>query len=313
MTTTFDWLSDLQPLFGAHEAWLDGSYQKSQAGQLLSASNLPFSISCGSGLLAEHIRRFRFTPYIVQRLGQVTDEKGRSRFQESFLNHLQRLRLRVQVDAAPEGTLLLPGEPILIARGPRLQMMLLGSAFRFLFWESTFWATQSAMNYWNNDIPEEEDTPAPPNHAFHPSGWKLRAEYIGGGQQVALQNAPEYPGLTRLEHPSGRTLTQVRRLFRGEQPLADAWFTSDLEEEANVGRHHLDILDLNSNKKHSVQMTRFQNLYQPVLLKGHPVLAEPSLGYLRQRMWKQLEAFHRLNLQDYPIGWALNETTTPLL
>lgn len=308
MTTTFDWLSDLQPLFDAHESWLDGSYQKSQAGQLLCPADLPFSISCGSGLLAEHIRRFRFFPYVIQRLGRVSDEKGRSRFQESFLNHLQRMRLRVQVEAAPEGTLLLPGEPVLIARGTRLQLRLLDSAFRLLFWESTFWATQSALQYWQND-PGEEDAPAPPACGHHPAGWKIRATYIGGGQTTAVPAAPAYPGLTRIEHPSGRTLVQARRLYRGEQPLADAWFTSELEQAANVGRHYLNLTDLKNGKKHAVQMTRFQNLYQPVLMKGHPVLAEPSLGYLRQRTWKQLEAFRRLNLADYPVGWAASETS----
>ena len=43
-------------------------------------------------------------------MGQVTDAQGRNAFQESFLNHLQRMRLRLQVNIAAEGTLLLPGE-----------------------------------------------------------------------------------------------------------------------------------------------------------------------------------------------------------
>ena len=68
-----------------------------------------------------------------------------------------------------------------------------------------------------------------------------------------------------------------------------------------------DFSDLRSNQAHSIQMTRYQNLYQPVLLKGHPVLAEPSLGYLRQRMWKQLEAFRQVDPATYPFGW-MSET-----
>lgn len=301
--TNFDWLSDRQPLFSAQESWLDGTYNRPSTAHLLSATDTPFSIACGAGLLADHVRRFKFGPAIIQRLGQVTDDKGRSVFHESFLNHLQRIRLRAQVNAAPEGTLLLPGEPILTIQAPELQMRLLESAIRLLIWESTHWATQSALAQWKDGRYSEEETPLPPIFPANPYGWKMRGIYVGGGGGAGGDAL--WPGLNQLEHPAGQPLAQIRRLFKGEQPLGDVWLSAAQEAEASVSHTHIQFLDHRSGQTVEVQMSRFQNLLQPVLVKGHPAFNSPSLDYLRQRSWKQLEAFHKLDLGAYPRGWGI--------
>jgi hypothetical protein len=302
-STNFDWLSDLNPLFKAQEAWFDGSYQQPVHLHLMGSKDTPFQISCGSGLLAEHISRFRFSPAVIQRLGQVTDGKGRSVFQESFLNHLQRLRLRINVFAAPEGTLLLAGEPLLIVQGSLIQYLLLESAIQLLVWESTHWATQAALISWKNKQFAEEETPAAPAFAFNPSGWKKRALYIGGADKD-IENAPsKWPGFTQFLFEEKQALTQVRRLFKADQPLGDVWLTQSLEKQASVSRTHAEFTNLHTQKEVSIQMTRFQNLYQAVLLKGHPLLSGTSNDYLRQRTWKQLEAFKNLEFAHYPMGW----------
>lgn len=305
--TNFDWLSDLSPLFEAQKSWLDGTYNKPVSAQLLYQNHTPFAIACGAGLLVEHIRRFKFAPAIIQRLGQVTDEKGRSIFQESFLNHLQRIRLRAHVNAAPEGTLLLPGEPILTIQAPELQVSLLGSALHLLIWQSTHWATLSAVEQWEKGQVSEEDTPHPANFAFQLKGWKQRAKYIGGSpaylEADPSENLPPWNGLSQIEHTTGQPISQIRRLFKGEQPLGDVWLTAAQEAEASVSHTHVQFSDEKTGQIVQVQMSRFQNLMQPVLVKGHPALSSPSLDYLRQRTWKQLEAFRPQNLEGYQRGW----------
>lgn len=312
--TNFDWLSDLNPLFAAQESWLDGSYQKPSLAQLKGLQETPFTIACGAGLLAEHIRRFKFTPGIIQRLGQVTDPKGRSVFQESFLNHLQRLRLRTHINAAPEGTLILPDEPTLTIQGPILQLRLLESAIRLLVWESSVWATKAAMEQRALGHFSEEETPAPPAFPFNPKGWKMRAFYIGGGNlenpewknqaEGTEQISPEiWPGLHKMEHSAGHGLVQIRRLFKGEHPLGDVWLTAAHDAQASVSHTHIQFLDQKTGAPTTVQMSRFQNLMQPVLVKGHPALISTSLDYLRQRTWKQLDAFQQVDLGQYPRGW----------
>src|SRR5258708_3889703 len=143
-TTPFDWLSDMTPAYAALESWQNGSYNDIKTFHYMYQPHGPFAIACGAGLLAEHIRHFRFSPEIIQRIGRQTDADGRCLFNESFLNHLQRLRLRVQVNIAPEGAMLLPGEPLLVVQGPLLQIQLMENAFRLLLWQSTHWATKSA-------------------------------------------------------------------------------------------------------------------------------------------------------------------------
>ena len=309
--TNHDWLSDLHPLFAAQESWLDGSYNKLVTAQLVCPTDSSFSIACGAGLLVEHVRQFKFAPPIIQRLGQVADQKGRSIFQESFLNHLQRLRLRTQVNAAPEGTLLFPGETMLTIQAPELQVRLLESAIRLLIWESTHWATLAAAKQWKKGIFSEEETPHAPNFPFNKNGWKMRATYIGGGlsddwePSDELKLSVEWPGFTKIENSLGQPLSQIRRLYKGEHPLGDVWLTAAQDEQASVSHTHIQFLDEKSGETISVQMSRFQNLLQPLLVKGHPALSSPSLDYLRQRTWKQLEAFHNLNLGGYQRGWFL--------
>ncbi len=311
----FDWISVLAPVFAAQETWQDGSYYQPATYHYMYRAEGPFVLACGAGLLAEHVRRFRFTPDIMQRMGQVADAQGRSAFQESFLNHLQRMRLRVQVNVAPEGTLLLPGEPLLVVQGPLLQIKLLESAFRLLVWDSTHWATLAATARWKSGGYAEEDTPSSPLYPFNPDGWKIRAAYIGGASaDEILDNVgriirPLFPGegLIKNEHTPGEPMVQIRRLFKGNQPLGDVWLTQKQEEEASVSRTHVQFLNEPNGVIETVNMTRFQNTYQPVLEKGHPTLATPRLGYLRQRMLKQLEAFQAGVLEKYPHGWYERE------
>lgn len=309
-TAPFDWLSDLGPALAAQTSWSDGSYHEPRFFHYCYQSDGPFAVACGAGLLAEHIRHFRFSPDVIQRMGQMSDAQGRSLFSESFLNYLQRLRLRVQVNAAPEGTILLPGEPLLTVLGPLAQIQLLESAFRLLFWESTHWATQAALLRWKKKRLKEEDTPSAPQYPFNPDGWKIRAAYIGGAsademlKNVRLTARPMTPeeGLAVLASQMGEPLVQIRRLFKSNQPLGDIWLSEADEEQASVSRTHLQFRDERTNELCTMQMTRFQNLYQPVLVKGHASLASPRLSYLRQRTLKQLDALHKVGLETYPRG-----------
>ncbi len=311
LATPFDWLSDLQPAYAAQEAWFGGTYQQEHVFHYVYQPEGNFSIACGAGLLAEHIRRFRFSPDLIQRMGQVMDGQGRNVFQESFLNHLQRMRLRVQVNVAPEGTLLLPGEPLLVAQGQLDQILLLESAFRVLIWQSTHWATKAAQARWQNGQLSEEDTPSTPVYPFNPDGWKIRAAYVGGALADEMLDNLRKPtrelqageGLQQIDHRPDKPLLQIRRLFRGNQPLGDLWLTQSQEEAASVSKTSTQFIDARSGQLQQVQMSRFQNLYQPVLVKGHPALATPRLGYLRQRMLKQLQAFQQADLATYGCGW----------
>lgn len=315
---SFDWLSDLAPIHAARESWHSGEYQRQTIFHLKYESDAPFAICCGAGLLAEHVRRFRFSPEVIARLGRTTDERGRSIFDESFLNHLQRMRLRVEVNVPQEGMLLLPGEPLLIARGQMDQVQILESAFRLLVWESTHWATQIALARWKKKDWEEEETPRSPAYNATPEGWKIRAMFIGGASaEDILKNVkkPTRPILKEKEglqivwqhgQPAENSMTQIRRLYKGTTALADVWLDENQNRNASVSRTTAKILDENSaGAEQEIKFTRFQNLYQPALVKGHPLLVSQRKGYFRQRTLHQMAAFHAADLRKYPHGWLV--------
>lgn len=307
-SVSFDWLSNHAPAFAAQEFWDNGRYDEPAAFCLLYETTGPFTIACGIGLLAEHVRKFRFSPDVIQRMGQITDIHGRSILHESFLNYLQRMHLRVQINAVPEGTLLCPGEPVLTIRGPLVQIQLLESALQLLCWESTHWATQAALARWKNKDWEEEDTPTLTAYSANPKGWRKRAAYIGGATLEQLEHLKPHVFkagsiLKQIEHATGAPLVQIRRLFKGNQPLGDVWLSAAKEEAASVSKSSISFHDLRTRQGQTVKFTRFQNLYQAALSKGHPVLPASRPAYFRQRTLKQLEAFYAAGLEEYLQGW----------
>ena len=317
--TQFDWLSDLTPALRAQEYWHSGVYQRDGLFHLVYNPRRPFAISCGTGLLAEHVRRWRFSPDIIQRMGQMSNGKGQSMFSESFLNHLQRMRLRVNIWAPPEGMLLLPGEPLLIATGPIEQVVLLESAMRYLIWRSSEWATRIATDRWEQSNWKEEDTPVAPVTTSGFDSWKIRAEYIGGALADdilgTIREGSRLPdsneGLIQIwdeqqgAHNDEIPLKQIRRLYKGQEALGDVWLTEEQEERASVSRTSIRMTDTRNGKVNTIKFSRFQNLYQPLLVKGHPVVANTRISYLRQRTLKQMEAFHHGKLGEYPRGWMV--------
>lgn len=316
-TPEFDWLADLSPAQTAMECWRRGCYDEDSLFHLVYHPDGPFSISCGAGLLTEHVRHFRFSPDVIQHLSRTTDNRGRTLFDESFLNYLQRMRLRVRISMPPEGMLLLPGEPLAIIRGPVAQIQLMESALRWLVWRSSQWATRVAVARWTRHDWTEEDTPSSPAPGFYPDGWKIRAEYIGGATSDDILDTIRQPsrppgddeGLQCRWRASEQTdqpaITQIRRVYKGNHALGDIWLNDILEEQASVSKTSAHIHDERTHRAKTLKFTRFQNVYQPVLVKGHPVMAAQRLGYLRQRTLKQLEAFHFGQLAEYPHGWLV--------
>lgn len=307
MADNFDWLSDPLPAFQAQTAWNDGSYANQEQWELVYLPTSAFSIAAGAALLSEHIRHFRFSTEIIQRMGHFTDHLGRSVLTESFLNYLQRMRLKINIYTALEGTLLLPGQPLLIIQGAKLPILLLESALHALCLDHTIVATQAAQHGWEQQHYKEAETPEAPVWAQNPDGWKKRACYVGGGAVYTDQIFPEI----KLHAPvsfGGEPLSQIRRLYQGEKPVADVWLTRSLEAKATISRSSLSIEDAQSGRRETVKFTRFQNLYQPLVLEGRPVCTTQALPYLRQRTFKQLDAFRQTDLAQYPSGWLYVDT-----
>jgi len=109
--------------------------------------NLPFgggfAVAAGLGPLIEYIEGFRFLPDDLAYLRTLTVD-DRPIFTDDFLDHLAQLRLRCDIDALPEGTLVFPHEPIVRVRGPLMHCQLLETALLNVMNFQTLIATKAA-------------------------------------------------------------------------------------------------------------------------------------------------------------------------
>jgi hypothetical protein len=313
----YNWLSDLTSLYLAQDSWSKGIYNTSGVFHLHHGEEgtNTFAIACGASLFAEHIRRFRFTPDVIQRLGQVTDEKGRCLFEESFLNFLQRMKLSVNVKMPQEGTLLLPNEPLMIVEGPHAQVQLLSSAMHQLVWRSSNWATQAAMQRWQKRTFKEENTARSPKYDFNPQGWYARASFIGGAnvksisisdEALAQEKIPNRLQLIAFENDKTpiKILQQIRRTYKGVEPIGDILLTTEQEKNSSVSKTQAEIIDSKTLKTSTLKYTRFLNLYSPLLANGRPLVVPSRKGYFRQRTLHQMAAFQKV-MDGYSVDWLI--------
>lgn len=102
------------------------------------------AIACGMRGLREYLDDFEFTPSELAALGTLRARNGAPLFRPDFLNYLRRLRLRLEVEAMPEGTKVLPKESLARVRGPLLQCQLIETALLNRLNFETLIATKAA-------------------------------------------------------------------------------------------------------------------------------------------------------------------------
>ena len=103
-----------------------------------------FTLAAGLEGVIAFIERYAFSPPELAHLEGLLGNDDRPLFEPAFLDYLGGLRLQVDVDAMPEGTLAFPHEPLLRVSGPLLQAQLLESALLNLVNYPTLAATKAA-------------------------------------------------------------------------------------------------------------------------------------------------------------------------
>src|SRR5215469_16862744 len=104
-------LTDLYELTMAYAYWKTGKTNQEAVFHLLFRQhpfNGGFTICCGLADAIEYLQKFRFEQSDVDYLKTLKGNDGKSLFDPTFLKYLRGLRLKLDVDAIPEGTVVFP-------------------------------------------------------------------------------------------------------------------------------------------------------------------------------------------------------------
>lgn len=124
-------LTDLYQLTMAYGYWKSGLASR-EAVFCLFFRRHPFqggfTIACGLDTALRYLDGFRFDESDLAYLAELTGADDRALFERGFLDHLGQLRLSLDVDAVPEGTVVFPQEPLVRVRGSILEAQLVETA-----------------------------------------------------------------------------------------------------------------------------------------------------------------------------------------
>jgi nicotinate phosphoribosyltransferase len=140
-------LTDLYQLTMAYGYWKTGKADQEAVFHLLFRKqpfNGGFTLACGLADAIEYLRRFKFEKSDLEYLKALKGNDGKQLFEAGFLKYLGGLKLRLDVDAIPEGTVVFPQEPLVRVRGSILEAQLVETALLNLLNFQSLIATKAA-------------------------------------------------------------------------------------------------------------------------------------------------------------------------
>src|ERR1700733_12689491 len=140
-------LTDLYQLTMAYGYWKSGNQNK-EAVFNLSFRNNPFHggfvVFCGLTHAIDFLQNFRFDQSDIDYLASLNGVDGKALFDGEFLEYLGGLKLTLDIDAMPEGSVAFAHEPLLRVRGPIIQCQLLETILLNIINFETLIATKAA-------------------------------------------------------------------------------------------------------------------------------------------------------------------------
>lgn len=126
--TSLSLLTDLYQVTMAYGYWKSGTAEKEAVFNLYFRKHPfdgGFTVACGLTNVIGYIEHFGLSKKDLRYLRTLTGNDGAPLFEPDFLDYLANLKLTVDVEAIPEGTVVFPNEPLVRIRGPILQCQLL--------------------------------------------------------------------------------------------------------------------------------------------------------------------------------------------
>lgn len=145
--TSLSLLTDLYQLTMGYGYWQNQMHKRKSVFHLFFR-RCPFggqyAIAAGLGTVVEWMRSFQVTNDDVEYLATLTGNDSKPLFSDDFLKDIQGLRLNVDIDAVPEGTIVFAHEPLIRVTGPLWQCQWIETALLNIVNFQTLIATKSA-------------------------------------------------------------------------------------------------------------------------------------------------------------------------
>lgn len=147
MDIAYALMTDLYQLTMAQGYWERGDAQ-TEACFTMFFRDYPFrggyAVACGMAQLAEMIDSYHFSEDDISYLASLKAPLGGALFKPEFLDYLRTFRLRIDVEAVTEGTIVFPYEPCVRVSGPILDCQLVETALLNCVNFQTLVATKAA-------------------------------------------------------------------------------------------------------------------------------------------------------------------------
>lgn len=195
---------DLYHLTMAQAWFLDGKHEEPKTSEAFFRRN-PFNggylLAAGLGEFLQWAEKWQISKDDVAYLAQLKGNSGKPLFTPEFLKYLEGQKLRLNIQAVPEGEIVFPNEPVLQVSGPNWQVDMVEAAFLNIFNAQSLIATKAARivqaaraDGVSRPVLEFGLRRAQDGGCFQPT----RAAYIGGCVGTSNVKAAQYYGIPPL-------------------------------------------------------------------------------------------------------------------
>lgn len=143
----------------AYAYWLEGRADNNAVFYMFGrkeALNGGYTVAAGLEGVIDIVKRWQTHGFTDQDIAFLRTQKtagGKQQFPEEFLDYLQGMEFKLKIDAAPEGAVFFPQEPVLRVEGPIAQVKMLESVALCLINGHSAYATHAARQ---RDVIEAE-------------------------------------------------------------------------------------------------------------------------------------------------------------
>ncbi|MDP2206189.1 MAG: hypothetical protein Q8K65_07775 [Alphaproteobacteria bacterium] len=227
----------------AYAYWLEGRADNPAVFYMFGrkeAGGSGYTVAAGLEGVIDIVKRWQehgLTKQDSDYLRTLKTPKGERQFPDAFIDYLQKMEFKLKIDAAPEGSVFFPQEPVLRVEGPIAQVKMLESVALCLLNGHSAYATQGARQ--TDVLTREMDNGSPTGSA------SVQGLRRGPGLGAAIEASRSLAVGGYANTSTGTAAKSFAQAFAGT--MDHAWV---MTHGAEVGeRTYRELLDLKAANK----------------------------------------------------------------